>query len=86
LVDLADGVVEYPEGDGARLLTRAIKLAIARQDYDVRLIEIHQYIRANLLIFPIMPSMVEAMMAGRHPDEIAVEHFREAQRNEELDE
>jgi hypothetical protein len=42
LVDLADGVVEYPEGDGARLLTRAIKLAIARQDSDVRLSGIEQ--------------------------------------------
>jgi hypothetical protein len=81
LVDLADGVVEYPEGDGARLLTRAIELAVARQDNDVRLSGIHQYIRSNLLIFPVLPSLFGEMMAGRHPDRKAVAWVHEARRN-----
>jgi hypothetical protein len=84
LVDLADGVVRYPEGDGARLITRAIKLAVARKDTHVRLSGIHQYIRANLLIFPMMSSMLQEMMLGRHADKIAVDCFREARRNGEL--
>jgi hypothetical protein len=32
-----------------------------------------------------MPSMVEEMLAERHPDKIAIERFYEAQRDEELD-
>jgi hypothetical protein len=81
LVDLADGVVEYPEGDGARLLTRAIELAVTRQENDVRLSGIHEYIRSNLLIFLVLPSLFDEMMAGRHPDRKALEWVHEARRN-----
>ncbi|KAF2818815.1 hypothetical protein CC86DRAFT_413469 [Ophiobolus disseminans] len=72
LVDLSDGVVNMPQGDGARLLTRAIRLALTRKDYHVRLSQVHQYIRENLLIFPPLRSMVDQMLAGRHPDVVAV--------------
>jgi hypothetical protein len=68
LVDLADGIVNFPDGNGARLLTRAVRTAIARGDTEVKLSQIHHYIRSNLLIFPPMQSMVAQMKAGTHPD------------------
>ncbi|KAF2034145.1 hypothetical protein EK21DRAFT_85594 [Setomelanomma holmii] len=77
LVDLADGLARFPLGDGARLLTRAVRLAVARDDRDVKLSEIHQYIRGNLLIIPPLPSMREQMMAGNHPDAAAIGRWRE---------
>jgi hypothetical protein len=72
LVDLADGVVHLPEGEGARLLTRAIRLALNRGDYNVKLSQTRQYIRENLLMFPSLPSLVGQMRAGRHPDTEAI--------------
>ena len=76
LVDLSDGVVNLPQGVGARLLTRAIRLALVRGDYDIKLSQIHQYVRENLLIFPPLPSMVGQMMAGKHPDTAAIDRAK----------
>jgi hypothetical protein len=84
LVDLADGVVNFPEGDGARLLTRAVRLAVAQGHVGVRLSEIQQYIRVNLLIFPPLPSMFKSMLAGRHPDEIGTVPVHETRHRSSL--
>tara|TARA_R110002003_G_scaffold105_1_gene8726 strand:- start:6311 stop:7363 length:1053 start_codon:yes stop_codon:yes gene_type:complete len=76
LVDLADGLVRFPSGEGARLLTRAVRLAVARADRYVKLSEVQQYIRENLLIFPSLPSLLGQVMAGQHPDVMASARVR----------
>ncbi|CAO2653661.1 Nn.00g030720.m01.CDS01 [Neocucurbitaria sp. VM-36] len=73
LVDLADGVVRWPEGEGARLLTRAVRHAIVHGNRDVRLSQIQGYIRGHLLMFPLLKSMVAHMRDGKHPDVLANE-------------
>ncbi|KAH7072019.1 hypothetical protein BKA63DRAFT_577633 [Paraphoma chrysanthemicola] len=77
LVDLADGLAQYPSGEGARLLTRAVRLAVARGDRYVKLSQIQEYVRQNLLIYPLLPSMHFQMMNGHHPDVAASGRIRE---------
>jgi hypothetical protein len=76
LVDLAMDVVHLPGGDGARLLTRAMVFAMKHGHYDVKLSQVRQYIRENLLFFPPLPSMIKGYYAGRHPDRLAVDRAR----------
>ncbi|KAH7084317.1 hypothetical protein FB567DRAFT_629840 [Paraphoma chrysanthemicola] len=77
LVDLADGLARYPSGEGARSLTRAVRLAVARGDRYVKLSQIQEYIRRNLLIYPPLPSMHVQMMNGHHPDVVASGRMRD---------
>jgi hypothetical protein len=76
LIDLADGVSNLPQGDGARLLTRAVRHAIAHGHDQVKLGQLKQYVRTNMLIFPLLPSMTLQMAQGQHPDTVAVQRFR----------
>ncbi|KAH8725708.1 hypothetical protein GQ44DRAFT_796859 [Phaeosphaeriaceae sp. PMI808] len=76
LVDLMTGVQHLPEGDGARLLTRAVRLAHRRGDKDIRLGQIHEYIRKNLLIFPLLPSLIGQLKSGKHPDMLSLERVK----------
>jgi hypothetical protein len=71
LVDLAGGVMHWPEGDGARLLTRAVRHAVIHGNRNVKLSQIQQYLRANLLIFPPLLPLVTQMVEGEHLDKVA---------------
>jgi hypothetical protein len=77
MVDLADGVVHFLEGTGARLLTRAVRHAITRGHNDVKLSQLKQYVRENLLMFPPLPSMTQQMVSGAHPDYAAFLNLRD---------
>jgi hypothetical protein len=76
LVDLADCVVHFLEGPGARLLTRAVRHAITHGHNDVKLSQLKQYIRENLLMFPPLLPMTEQKRSGQHSDHAAVLQFR----------
>lgn len=89
LVDLASGLLHWPEGDGARLLTRGVRFAVTRGHRDVKLSQIEQYVRANLLIYPLLRPLGTQMVEGEHPDTSAQRrardehHRRKAQIKEE---
>ena len=76
LVDLADGVMRWPEGEGARLLSRAVWHAVVRGHRDVRLSQVKEYARAHGLLFPPLKWMVGQMVLGKHPDVSAHERFQ----------
>ncbi|KAJ4364596.1 hypothetical protein N0V83_009192 [Neocucurbitaria cava] len=76
LVDLADGVAQWPENQGARLLTRAVKHAIMHMNRDVRLSQIQGFIRENLLMIPSLNTMIKEVNNGKHPDVVANEWYR----------
>lgn len=77
LVDLAAGVSHFPQGKGARLLTRAVRLAVTRGHDEIRLSDLKRYIRINFLIFPPLTSMVQQMVVAQHPDTAALLRFRD---------
>ncbi|ORY08805.1 hypothetical protein BCR34DRAFT_603326 [Clohesyomyces aquaticus] len=57
LVDLADGVVNWPQGDGARILTHAIWFAVDNDFREVKLSQIHDFIREYGLGLPLLLKM-----------------------------
>lgn len=73
LVDLSAHIdfERLPTGDGARLLTRAIIFALKNGHYNVKLSQVREYIRTNLLFTPLLPPMINGYLAGQHPDTVA---------------
>jgi hypothetical protein len=80
LVDLADGVVNWPEGNGARLLTRAVQHAIKHGHRYVRISQIRQFLKeCPEIVEPMLKPM--AVMGldqdGENPDVALIEELKE---------
>jgi hypothetical protein len=74
LIDLAEGVHHHPDGDDARVLTRAIKLALFKQD-PALLSELDQFVHNNWkdLDMDNLPPMTTP--TNPNPDEEAAGRF-----------
>ncbi|KAF2649625.1 hypothetical protein K491DRAFT_721515 [Lophiostoma macrostomum CBS 122681] len=80
LVDLVDGVVNMPEGNGARLLTRAVRFAVDHNHRYVKMSQIPEFLQE-------WPEIVEPMLKPmacmgldaneENPDYALVEELRE---------
>ncbi|KAF2279524.1 uncharacterized protein EI97DRAFT_482034 [Westerdykella ornata] len=69
LVDLAEGVVNWPTGSGARLLTRAIRLAQQQGHRYVKLSQIHEFMRVHKVHLPLLrPMAIRGKCGGVNPD------------------
>lgn len=78
LVDLAEGLVNWPRGSGARLLTRAVEFAVRHGYRHVKLSQFHNFVHAYQINLPLLPPMATRGLAGGvHPDTIVKEELQD---------
>ncbi|KAF2108771.1 hypothetical protein BDV96DRAFT_670336 [Lophiotrema nucula] len=71
LIDLADGVVNYPQNEHARLLTKAVQHAFEHDHHDVKISGIGAYAQKHGLGEGLEPMAWRGLKDGEHPDKAA---------------
>ena len=86
LVDLAEGLVKWPTGSGARILTRAVQTAVHYGHRHIRLSQLGQYVRDAEINRPWLQPMAMRGLdrtRGVHPDVVVLDEVRaEMQKND----